>query len=567
VETRKGGDKWTFEFNDPLPEFRWRSWHMVGLRSSTPRFNFGGPLIANRLFLLESIQYDMRESPVITLPFPNNETRHEGYNSLTAVNYTLNSSNVVTATMHVADQHTRFANLDFFDPQQVSPDTSSTTYAGELTEHASFRGTLLDSSIAAGGFRAAVWPQGDLTMTLAPQGNAGNYFSRQTRTSSRFEWRETWSLSRKAWGTHNLKFGSLVGGTAEHGLPREHPVNIVDAAGTLLENISFTGGRDISRTDVESAFFAQDQWVMTSRFSFTYGVRVEQQEVTGVFRIGPRAGVVWTPFAGGRTILRAGSGVFYDRVPPNAYGFAFYPDEIITLYTPDGTILSGPDRYFNLTEPAAPHHSPLIYRQANVPGNFAPYSINWNFQIEEVITPHHPAARQLPSQPLRGPGGACTSSHRYHPRIPSEWRRECRPAAVRTDGRHRIVSKDSQVFLSCVHSQSIGNLNEFSNYLANFPPAVILPDARTFLPGDTPNRMLAWEVTTSIPSASTPIRETPRTGYFSANTIAATRLTSMCFSRPKRPHFLPAREGCQNRSSRSDLTPGRHVPSSRRTRL
>ena len=85
-------------------------------------------------------------------------------------------------------------------------------------------------------------------MTLAPQGNAGNYFSRQTRTSSRFEWRETWSLSRKAWGTHNLKFGSLVGGTAEHGLPREHPVNIVDAAGTLLENISFTGGRDISRT-------------------------------------------------------------------------------------------------------------------------------------------------------------------------------------------------------------------------------------------------------------------------------------------------------------------------------
>ena len=44
VETRKGGDKWTFELNDPLPEFRWRSWHMVGLRSSTPRVNFGGPV-------------------------------------------------------------------------------------------------------------------------------------------------------------------------------------------------------------------------------------------------------------------------------------------------------------------------------------------------------------------------------------------------------------------------------------------------------------------------------------------------------------------------------------------
>src|SRR5579863_8881635 len=113
VETRKGGDKWTFELNDPLPEFRWRSWHMVGLRSSTPSISFGGPVIANRLFVLESIQSEMRESPVITLPFPNNESRREAYNSLTAVDYTINSSNLVTATMHVANQHVRFANLDF----------------------------------------------------------------------------------------------------------------------------------------------------------------------------------------------------------------------------------------------------------------------------------------------------------------------------------------------------------------------------------------------------------------------------------------------------------------------
>ena len=54
---------------------------------------------------------EMRESPVITLPFPNNESRREGYNSLTAVDYTINNSNILTATMHVADQHIRFDNL------------------------------------------------------------------------------------------------------------------------------------------------------------------------------------------------------------------------------------------------------------------------------------------------------------------------------------------------------------------------------------------------------------------------------------------------------------------------
>jgi hypothetical protein len=35
-------------------------------------------------------------------------------------------------------------------------------------------------------------------------------------------------------------------------------------------------------------------------------------------------------------------------------------------------------------------------------------------------------------------------------------------------------------------------VNEFSNYLANYPLAVILPDARASLPGDAPNRFLGW---------------------------------------------------------------------------
>jgi hypothetical protein len=32
VETKRGGDKWKWELNDPLPEFRIRSYHLRGLR-------------------------------------------------------------------------------------------------------------------------------------------------------------------------------------------------------------------------------------------------------------------------------------------------------------------------------------------------------------------------------------------------------------------------------------------------------------------------------------------------------------------------------------------------------
>lgn len=493
VETRKGGDKWTFEVNDLLPEFRWRSWHMVGVRSETPRANFGGPLIKNRLYLMESVQYEMREIPIITLPFPRNESRREDYNSLTALDYIINPSNVLNGTFHIADGHTRFANLDFFDPQPVTPTTADSSYTENVVEHASFKGTLLDSALTAASYRAGVWPQGPLDMVMTPSLNEGNYFSQQTRTSSRFEWRETWSLSPQLLGTHNLKFGSVAGGTAEHALITEHPVDILDSSGALLENISFTPGLPIKRTDVESAFFAQDQWIINARFSLNTGVRVEQQEVTDVWRVGPRAGLVFSPLRNGRTIFRAGSGVFYDRVPLNVYGFALYPDEVITMYNPDGTILSGPFRYFNLTETAAPHHSPLIYRQNNMPGNFSPYSINSNLQVEQIFTPR----LHLRFNYLESHSEELIS-------IDPEVTDTMHAFVLHGDGSARLrqvevtaasgFGRESQIFASYVHSYDFGNLNEFNTYLANFPPAVILPDARTWLPGDTPNRFLAWGV-------------------------------------------------------------------------
>ena len=67
VETRRGGDKWKAELNDPLPDFRIRSYHLRGIRDATPRLNFEGPLIKDRLFFSEGFEYEVRKTPVITL--------------------------------------------------------------------------------------------------------------------------------------------------------------------------------------------------------------------------------------------------------------------------------------------------------------------------------------------------------------------------------------------------------------------------------------------------------------------------------------------------------------------
>lgn len=490
VETRRGGDKWSAELNDPLPEFRFRSWHMRGLRSGTPRFNFGGPLISNRLYFLESAQYELRNTPVITLPFPLNEQRREGLNSLTELDYIISSTNILTATMHAAVQRTRFANLDLFNPQPTTPDLANRNYSAALTDRASIGGSLLESGLSFTSFGAHIWPQGNLDMVLMPGVNGGNYFSQQDRTASRAEWREVYSLSLTALGTHNLKFGSTLTGTSERGIVQKHPVDILDPAGVLLERVSFTPGQPIHRSDIEAGFFGQDHWMVGAHFAIDTGLRAEQQEITETMRVAPRLGVAWTPFSGGNTVVRAGTGVFYDRVPLNVYGFSSYPSQIVTHYAPDGSLIGDPLFFYNVTETAVRSGLPFIYG-ARQNGNFAPYSVNWNVQIEQRILPTLKVrANYLQSssgglivlnpQVVQGQNALVLNGNG------ASYLRQFDLTANWNTGR------ETQLYFSYVHSQTTGDLNEFSTYLANFPPAVILPNQYSTLPGDVPNRFLTW---------------------------------------------------------------------------
>ena len=491
VETRKAGNKWNFELNDPLPEFRFRSWHMRGLRSATPRINFSGPIIANKLFLVESAQYEVRATPVITLPFPHNEERREGYNSFTSLDYTAGASNVLSATLHVAQWHTRFANMDFFNPEPVSPNTTDSTLSWGVSDKAAIRGGLLDSGLFATTFRARTWPQGDLGMTFTPSGNSGNYFHTQRRNASRLQWREAYSFTRNFFGgPHNLKFGSNVAGTALHGRIESRPVSIRDNAGKLLETIEFTGGLPIERTDLGLAFYAQDHWVVTPRFAIEYGARAETQRVSSTFHIEPRLGLAWTPLGSGRTVIRAGYGFFFDRDPLNIYGFTNWPQQIITRYGPAGNIVSGPDLFYNLTDATARSESPFIYAKRK-PGNFSPNSVNWNVQLEQMFNSRfrvRATYRQSASDGLviLNPQKV-QDQHAFV--LSGTGTSRLKQLEITSALR---AARESQVYLSFVHGKSTGNLNDFDNFLAGFPPAIIQPDHYTNTSGDVPNRFLGW---------------------------------------------------------------------------
>ncbi len=491
VETKRGGEKWHADLNDPFPDFRIRSFHMRGIRNETPRFVGGGPLIRDRLFFISSVQYFFQRDSVRTLPFPFNESRRESLNSFSQIDWIITPKEFITATLHVSPQHTNFVNLDYFNPQPVTPSYRQQNYAGTLIHHFGLLGGILDSSISVQRFDVNVGAQGPGDMVVTPTGNYGNYFGTQNRDARRQEWLETWSLAPFHFvGTHLVKLGTSLTGSSNEGQFTYRDVDILNAQGVLTQRIDFTNQLPYNRTDLEVTGYAQDHWSPVKRVSFDYGGRVEHQRLATTLRIAPRGGVAWSPFADQRTVVRAGYGLFYDHLPLDIYTFGRYPLRTITDYAPDGSILDGPIPFVNVIGSVTGPRSFFINGQ-QVAGAFSPRGATLNFQIEHSFSAHFRIRAVYTDNQSVGlivfePDALGRANE----------------IVLNGDGKSRYQQAeltaryswkgDQQLVFSYARSRARGNLNTFDSFLGNFPTLIVRPNLSSNLPADLPNRFVIW---------------------------------------------------------------------------
>jgi hypothetical protein len=493
VETRRGGDKWKIELNDPFPDFFIRSFHMHGIKDATPRLNFGGPIIPGKLYFTEGLEYEVRKIEAYTLPWPVNQQKQQGINSFSQLDWIVSSRQLVTASLHIAPQKTEFANINFLNPEPVSPSASTNNYTGTISDRFSFGGGLLENTLSTTRFDATVWPQGPLAETIAPWGNGGNYFENQSRIASRLGWSSTYSFASVNFlGTHNFKVGSYLAGSWDQGQVEEKPIDLLNGASQLIEQISFTGGRPYNMVDTQYAFFGQDHWIVSPKLALDLGLRTESQEVSESFRVAPRVGIAWTPLPSSGTVIRVGFGLFYDRVPLNVYAFANYPQAVITTFDGLGNITSGPYLYQNIIgEVTAP--IPLVWDRPAA-GNFSPRSATWRAEVEQRLGPNW----KLRAGYMENDGAGLVTLNKVAPapgstvgayELSGSGQSRYRQFEVTASWR---MKESSTLFFSYVHSQALGDLNDFSSFLGTFPIPLLRPDQYGTLPTDIPNRLLAW---------------------------------------------------------------------------
>jgi Carboxypeptidase regulatory-like domain len=495
VETRRGGEQWKWEINDPFPDFRIRSYHLRGLRDATPRVNVEGPLIRGKLYFSEGLEYEVRKIQVYTLPFPQNQKVTEGVNSFAQLDWVVSSRQLVTATAHIAPQRMSYVNLDFFNPQSTVPDAATHNYTATIADRLTLWGGLVETTFSTTRFDANIWRQGNQDMVLAPWGNHGNYFAQQRRDAVRYTGSPVYTFhSFNLLGAHTFKMGGAFTSSSEQGQVSDQPIDIVDARNSVRERITFSGGRAFEMDDVEYAFFGQDHWSISSRLAADLGVRTESQEISQSFRVAPRAGLAWAPFANARTVVRAGFGLFFDRVPLNVYSFNHYPRQNISFFDSSGNLTAGP-YYFENALGVTNVHSPFVIHH-QTPGDYSPRSANGSIQIEQTVT----SFLKLRASYMRDESAGLVILDRVSP--DPETMLGAYELSGNGDSRYRQLEITGRLsltgsrllLLSYVHSMAQGDLNEFAGYLGSFPSPIIRDNLYTRLPTDLPNRFLAWGV-------------------------------------------------------------------------
>ena len=490
AETKRGGEKWAYSLNDPFPDFFIRSGHLDGVRDASPRFNFNGPIVPNRVYFLEGLEYLLNKQEVRTLPFAQSLSTSKAINSFTQFDAILSATQTLTASLHLAPHSQQYAGLDYFNPQPVTPNADFHETTGTVTDRLALAGGLLQSTLASRIVSSTITPQATADMILAPSGNLGNYFSQQSRSANRFQWIEQWtSHPFHAAGAHTFSIGSTLSHSENVGGFYARPVLVEDPAGHLLQRINFTGSGAFDLADTEPGIFVEDHWILNSQLAADVGVRLEGQTITHSARTAPRLGLLWTPDSG-KTVIRGGIGVFYDSVPLDIYAFQSYPQQTITTYNSAGLPVGPPVQYVNLMAQEAQSSFPFIDR-SYASGNFAPYSVAWNVGVEREISrmllvrvkylqSHEQDMLTLQPETIQTKNAFVLGA--------SGWARTRQAEFTARIG----AASNRQFFFSYVRQYAYGDIDAASTYLGNYPFPVVRGSLTASLPSEIPNRFLLW---------------------------------------------------------------------------
>jgi outer membrane receptor for ferrienterochelin and colicin len=465
-------DKFHFSIQNIVPRLRDRDGTIAGLGAATPRMTFTGPIVKSRIAITQSFEYRYIRTPVNSLPPLQRDTKLESFDSYTQVDFNITPRQTATASLALYPQKLDFLGLNTFTPQPSTPDFHQRGFQAYL-QHRYIVGDqgLLISQFSYKRFDADITAQSDDPYRLLLETTEGGFFNRQARRTSRSSFQESYQFAPKRFaGSHLLTVGMSYEHSSYDGHQSFLPVEIDGVSGMAIERISFTSPSSFQADQNETAWFVGDQWTINPRLTLNFGVRLDSDTITSSTHAVPRAGFLLAVTGDGKTLLRGGVGLFYDRVPLMVPVFPDLPNRTVT-------VLGQVD-------------SSVFYRNT-INGDLEnPRSTSWNLELDRQLLTGLSLRlayeqRNTTRDFIVSPVSSGTTGVLDLSSTGSDSYREFQVATRYQIARHVLNA-------SYVRSRAFGDLNDFNQFFGNLAQPVIQPNARDRLSFDAPNRFLFW---------------------------------------------------------------------------
>lgn len=378
IRTRAGGNKFRgraffFFRDDNLNANTWnnnrRGIERAPFTNYDPGITFSGPIVKDKLFFFSAYEYDkIQEDTIIDvfvpvtnlsrleLPAPTDPTNtfpsNTGTNFIlvapyiqpvdtpskkhifsTRVDWNLNNAHNFTFgyQMGRSNDLRQFSGTNRLadaligrirDSDAVNATHNWILGASTVNQFRFQFSMLRPTSTPSSGADAPVIIVGGFTPPDEPF-SASQIYSASTSGSSdrkedRFQFQDTLT---HVLGSHSLKFG------ADYQHVKTEFIDRFDATGTYrFSNFFFFNQNNVTSfqqnfntqsqlTNNYTGVFVHDEWRIRPNITFSYGLRYERETIIDDNNnFGPRASVAWNPFKGDKTVIRAGAGIFYNRV-------------------------------------------------------------------------------------------------------------------------------------------------------------------------------------------------------------------------------------------------------------
>jgi hypothetical protein len=482
IETRAGNNVWRAIANGVIPALCLKlcDGGTMGVATYQPRGWVGGPLVKDRLFIAQGVQFRWSRTRVPSLPEQANDTIARSLYLFTRLDASPTPGHTLTTTLAFFPRAIDAANLNTFNPVGVAPNARLVGYNVAFIDRLTLsNASFLESNASVSFYHTHVFGDGLQDMELMTEGNRGNFFNTQDRRTVVRQWTESLQSLRHAAGEHLLKAGFDLMHAAYTGTSLSRPVLVRRGDGTLSQRFDFGGLTSQRVSGLDVAAFVQDRWRISPRFVLEPGFRFDRDGVLGHFNFSPRFGFVAAILPRDVGVFRGGAGIFYECTPLNVGAFESFEAATLTRYAADGVTPAGP---------------PLPYaHQTGVLDT--PRALVWNLEYDHRFGSD--VLVKLNHLQRRGSHEAVLDSTESGSSADLLLDSSGRSRYAETELTVRYGANDTrQLTLSYVRSHFAQNLNAFDLFYGDFRNPIVRPDQYATGPADVPNRFMARGILT-----------------------------------------------------------------------